>query len=275
MLQAKANIEAAGALIASRAKERPRVLLVLGSGLGSLAERVEGIRIPYEDIPHFPRVTVEGHAGYLAVGRLNGVSVAALSGRFHYYEGYGLDDVTFFVRVLASLGAKTMLVTNAAGGVNKKFKVGDLMLLTDHINFLGANPLRGANVPPGPRFPDMSTAYDPALRKIALDVAKKEKIKLRQGIYVASMGPCYETPAEIRMARTLGADAVGMSTVPEVIAARHMGIRVLGLSCITNMAAGVTKQKLDHREVLEIAEKAKAGLLEVLGRIIAEAAKPA
>ena len=268
MLQAKANIEAAGALIASRAKERPRVLLVLGSGLGSLAERVEGIRIPYEDIPHFPRVTVEGHAGYLAVGRLNGVSVAALSGRFHYYEGYGLDDVTFFVRVLASLGAKTMLVTNAAGGVNKKFKVGDLMLLTDHINFLGANPLRGANVPPGPRFPDMSTAYDPALRKIALDVAKKEKIKLRQGIYVASMGPCYETPAEIRMCRGWGADAVGMSTVPEVIVARHCGIKCIGISAITNMAAGILPQPLSHEEVIETTTRIKATFARLVQGIL-------
>ncbi|PYQ17934.1 MAG: purine-nucleoside phosphorylase, partial [Acidobacteria bacterium] len=196
-------------------------------------------------------------------------------GRVHHYEGYRLDQVVFPVRVLGRLGIQAVILTNAAGSVNVNYKPGELMVIEDHINLLG-NPLIGPNDDRlGLRFFDMSDAYDPKLREIAEKACWKAGVPVRKGVYIAMTGPSYETPAEIRMARTLGADAVGMSTVPEVIAARHMGIRVLGLSCITNMAAGVTKQKLDHREVLEIGEKAKVGLLEVLGRIIAEAAKQA
>lgn len=264
------EIEAARAFLAGKTPVTPRVLLVLGSGLGSLAERVEGLRIPYEEIPHFPRVTVEGHAGYLALGKLAGVPVAALAGRFHYYEGYPLDEITFPIRALAALGASSMIVTNAAGGINTKFEVGDLMLITDHINFLGDNPLRGGNIAPGPRFPDMSRAYDADYCGIARSVAKEHKIPLREGVYVASMGPCYETPAEIRMYRAWGGDAAGMSTVPEVIVARHAGVRVLGITAITNMAAGILPQPLSHAEVIETTTRVKETFAQLVLGILAK-----
>jgi len=253
---------------------RPKVGLVLGSGLGAFAKTLEkATAIPYREIPHFPLSTAIGHQGELVVGLSSGVPVAAMAGRVHYYEGYTPAQVVFPIRVLGRFGIKVAILTNAAGSVNVNYKPGELMVIEDHINYMGMNPLLGPNEEAlGQRFFDVSEAYDPDLRQIAEKACRSVGVTVRRGVYIAFTGPSYETPAEIRMARTLGADAVGMSTVPEVLAARHMGIRVLGLSCITNMAAGVIKQKLDHREVLEVAEKVKASLLDVLGRIVQEAA---
>jgi purine-nucleoside phosphorylase len=263
--------------IEARTPLRPRIGLVLGSGLGEFATTLEGAAtIAYAAIPHFPVSTAIGHRGELVVGRSAGVPVAVMAGRVHYYEGYTPAEVVFPIRVLGRLGIKAVVLTNAAGGVNVGYKPGELMIIEDHINHMGMNPLVGPNEEAlGLRFFDMSEAYDPELRRIAEKACQQAGVPVRKGVYIAFSGPSYETPAEIRMARVLGADAVGMSTVPEVIAARHMGLRVLGLSCITNMAAGVVKRKLDHREVLEAAEKVKAGFLDVLGRIVQEAAKQA
>jgi purine-nucleoside phosphorylase len=261
--------------IESRTPLRPAVGLVLGSGLGAFADTLDkAVRIPYPEIPHFPTSTAIGHAGELVVGTSHGVPVAVMAGRVHHYEGYSLQQVVFPVRVLGRFGVKTLILTNAAGSVNVNYKPGELMVVDDHINYMGSNPCIGPNEEQlGQRFFDMSEAYDPRLREIAEKACWKAGVPVRHGVYIAFTGPSYETPAEIKMCRTLGADAVGMSTVPEVIAARHMGIRILGISCITNMAAGVLKQKLDHREVLAVGEKVKAGLMDVLGRIIQDAAK--
>ena len=233
--------------------------------------------IPYGEIPHFPRSTAVGHSGELVVGHAQGVPVAVMAGRAHSTRATRLQEVVFPVRVLGRMGVKTLILTNAAGSVNVNYKPGELMVIGDHINLMGGNPHDRARTrtSSGQRFFDMSEAYDPRLREIAEKACWKAGVTVRKGVYLALSGPSYETPAEIRMLRTLGADAVGMSTVPEVIAARHMGMRVLGISCITNMAAGVTKKPLDHREVLEVGEKVKAGLIDVLGRIIQEAAKAA
>jgi purine-nucleoside phosphorylase len=268
--------EEAAAFVRTKSPLRPAVGVVLGSGLGAFAASLErATRLPYGQVPHFPTATAPGHRGELVLGHCGSVPVAVMSGRVHHYEGYGLDQVVFPVRVLGRLGVNVLILTNAAGSVNVNYKPGELVTITDHVNLLG-NPLVGPNDERlGPRFFDMSEAYDPKLREMAERACWKAGVPVRKGVYLALTGPSYETPAEIRMARTLGTDVVGMSTVPEVIAARHMGIRVLGLSCITNMAAGVTKQKLDHREVLEVGERVKAGLMEVLGRIIEEAAKQA
>jgi purine-nucleoside phosphorylase len=261
--------------IESHTPLRPTIGLVLGSGLGAFAKTLDkAVAIPYPQIPHFPASTAIGHAGELVVGTSHGVPVAVMAGRVHYYEGYSLPQVVFPVRVLGRLGVKTLILTNAAGSVNVQYKPGELMVIDDHINYMGGNPCIGPNEEQlGQRFFDMSDAYDARLREIAEKACWKAGVPVRHGVYIAFTGPSYETPAEIRMCRTLGADAVGMSTVPEVIAARHMGIRVLGISCITNMAAGVLKQKLDHREVLAVGETVKAGLMDVLGRIIQDAAK--
>ena len=263
--------------IQSRTALRPAIGLVLGSGLGAFARSLEkATAIPYGEIPRFPVSTAIGHRGELVVGHCQGVPVAVMSGRAHYYEGYTMQQVVFPVRVLGRMGVKTLILTNAAGSVNVNYKPGELMVLSDHINLMGSNPMIGPNDDElGQRFFDMSETYDPHLREIAEKACWKAGVTVRKGVYLALSGPSYETPAEIRMLRTLGADAVGMSTVPEAIAARHMGIRVLGISCITNMAAGVIKKPLDHREVLEVGEKVKAGLLDVLGTIITEAAKQA
>jgi purine-nucleoside phosphorylase len=263
--------------VQQRTKLQPSIGLVLGSGLGAFAKSLtETTVIPYGDIPHFPTSTAVGHSGELVVGRSHGVPLAVMSGRAHYYEGYTMEQVAFPVRVLGRLGVQTLILTNAAGSVNVNYKPGELMIIDDHINFMGGNPMIGPNEERlGLRFFDMSEPYDPELRQIAEKACWTAGVPVRHGVYIAFSGPSYETPAEIKMARVMGADAVGMSTVPEVIAARHMGIRVLGLSCITNMAAGVLKKKLDHREVLEVGERVKAGLLEVLGRIVTEAAKRA
>jgi len=262
-------------VIESRTPLRPAIGLVLGSGLGAFAQTLnEPVAIPYREIPHFPVSTAIGHAGELVVGTSGGVPVAVMAGRVHYYEGYRMDQVVFPVRVLGRFGVKILVLTNAAGSVNVTFRPGELMIIDDHINYLGTHPLIGPNDEElGPRFYDMSEAYDPELRGIAEQACVAAGVTVRHGVYIAFTGPSYETPAEIRMARTLGADAVGMSTVPEVLAARHMGIRVVGISCITNMGAGVLKQKLDHREVLEVGERVKAGLMDVLRRIIQGAAR--
>ncbi len=268
------RLDEAAAVVRGRTPLRPAIGVVLGSGLGAFADALEeAVAVPFVEIPHFPASTVVGHSGALVVGRCRGVPVAVLKGRVHFYEGYRLDEVVFPARVLGRLGVKTLVVTNAAGAINTAFAPGDLMVIQDHINLLG-NPLLGPNEEAlGPRFPDMTEAYDRGLREAAEAACRAAGVRGHRGVYVSIPGPSYETPAEIRMFRTMGADAVGMSTVPEVIAARHMGIRVVGLSCLTNMAAGVTDRKLDHREVLETGERVKAALLEVLARIVVDAAR--
>jgi purine-nucleoside phosphorylase len=261
--------------VSARSPLKPAVGLVLGSGLGAFAKSLEdAVAIPYAEIPHFARSTAAGHRGELVIGTVAGVPVAVMAGRVHLYEGYPVSQVVFPVRMLGRMGVKTLVLTNAAGSVNVNYKPGELVVLSDHINLTGVNPLTGPNEDElGPRFPDLSDAYDAALREIAEKACWKAGVTVRKGIYLGLSGPSYETPAEIRMARALGADVVGMSTVLEVIAARHMGIRCLGISCVTNMAAGVLKQKIDHKEVLEVGERVKQGLLEVLGRIVTEAAR--
>jgi len=256
--------------IRSRCGRQPAIGLILGSGLGAFAESFrERAILPYSTLPHFPSSTVAGHPGNMVFGMAEGIPVVALQGRVHLYEGYSISDAAYPVRVLGVLGIRRLIVTNAAGGINESFQAGDLMLITDHINMMGANPLTGPNPDEfGPRFPDMSEAYDPEMRAIALDVARERGIDLRQGVYIAVPGPSYETPAEIRMLRFWGADAVGMSTVPEVIAANHMSIPVLGLSCITNMAAGILPQKLSHQEGLDTAERVIGAITSLLRGIL-------
>jgi purine-nucleoside phosphorylase len=243
----------------------PRLAIVLGSGFHGVAGevRVEA-RLPYAKLPGFPPVGVSGHSGELIFGALGGVPVAILSGRSHYYEGRGMEDVTFGIRMLAAFGIKDLLLTNAAGGINRKFRAGDLMLITDHINLMGMNPLRGPAVPGLPRFVDMTATYDPALRGLVKKAARAISLKLRSGVYLAVSGPSYETPAEIRAFSRLGADAVGMSTVPEAIVARQCGLNVAGLSCITNLAAGRSKAPLSHSEVLETGERVKVTAARLL-----------
>ena len=271
----KQAIEKAASYLRDKISTPPRIGLILGSGLGVLADEIEeAVKIPYEQIPGFPVSTVEGHAGQLVYGRLEGAMVVAMQGRFHYYEGYRMDQVTFPVRVMKALGVKELIVTNAAGGVNERFQPGDLMIITDHINNMGNNPLIGPNDPKlGVRFPDMTEAYSKRLRNIAKEVAANLGIPIQEGVYVANTGPSYETPAEIRMIRAFGGDAVGMSTVPEVIVARHAQIEVLGISCISNMAAGILDQPLTHDEVMETTERVKANFLRLVKGIIAEMAK--
>lgn len=230
----------------------PELGIILGSGLGGLAEVVEDkIVIPYTEIPHFPVSTVAGHSGKLIVGTLAARQVMILQGRFHYYEGYGMEEVTFPVRLMQTMGIKGLLVTNASGGINQDYHPGDLVMIKDHINLMGCNPLRGTNLESfGPRFPDMSEAYDAEWREKALQIMQQQGLTPHEGIYAALSGPSYETPSEIRYLKTIGADLVGMSTVPEVIVGNHGGMRVLGISCVTNMAAGVLPEKLDHTEVI-------------------------
>lgn len=267
---ANARIEAAAAAIRPQLTLAPKVGLILGSGLGVLADEIENpVTIPYDDIPHFLKSTVEGHAGEFVVGMLSGVPVIAMKGRFHFYEGYSQADITFPVRVMKALGIDTIFVTNAAGGVNTTFTPGDLMLIEDHINFSGSNPLIGPNEDDlGPRFPDMSGAYTMALRELATSVAASQGLALKSGVYMFFSGPTYETPAEVKMARIVGADAVGMSTVPEVIVAAHMGMKVLGISCITNMAAGILAQPLHHGEVVETAQRVRGQFIQFIKGIL-------
>lgn len=251
---------------------KPEICIVLGSGLGDLAETLENkINIPYADIPNFVRSTVAGHKGQFAAGILNGKKVICMQGRFHFYEGYELRLVTLPVRVMKAIGVEKIIVTNAAGGVNKSFNPGDLMIIEDHINLTGQNPLIGSNLDEfGTRFPDMSTAYDREYTAKAEKIAQKLNINYQKGVYAWLTGPSYETPAEIRYLRNTGADAVGMSTVPEVIVARHSGMRVLGISCITNMAAGILDKPLNHEEVNETANKVKNSFIGLITEIVGE-----
>ena len=253
------KIEEAADYIEGEIKIEPEIALILGSGLGVLAEEIEDSTvIKYEDIPNFPVSTVEGHAGQFVIGTLEDKKVMAMQGRFHYYEGYSMQEIALPIRVMYKLGINNLVVTNAAGGINRNFEPGNFMVIQDHINLMGDNPLKGENFKEfGPRFPDMSEIYNEDLRELAEKVAVENKIKTVKGIYVGLEGPSYETPAEIRYLRGTGVDAVGMSTVPETITANHMGMNILGISCITNMAAGVLPKPLDHKEVIEIADKVK------------------
>jgi purine-nucleoside phosphorylase len=263
-------IHAAREFLEARTGYRPRVAVVLGSGLGAFADELTGpVVMPYSEIPHWPCSTAVGHAGHLVFGKLGGLEVAVMAGRVHLYEGYTPAEVTFGVRVLGLLGVKTVVLTNAAGGINLSLDRGGLVLLSDHINLQGSNPLVGPNDESlGPRFPDMSEAYSRQCREIAREVAGELGIELDEGVYAAMLGPSYETPAEIRFLRTIGADVVGMSTVPEVIAANHMGIRVLGISCVTNMAAGILPQKIHHAEVLETGAMVRDTLVRLLKALL-------
>lgn len=251
---------------------RPDIAIILGSGLGRLAEKVEGAQmIPYTDIPYWPHSTAPGHAGKLVIGSLEGRLVAVMQGRVHYYEGYTMEEVTFPIRVLGSLGIKALLVTNASGGINTDIPAGTITAIEDHINYMGTNPLIGENNDYwGPRFPDMTMAYDREFLKDLERAAKKEGIRLEKGVYIAFPGPSFETPAEIRMAKNMGADLVGMSTVPEVIVAGHMGIRVCGISCIANYAAGITDQRLSHKEVLDSMNNTADSLCTLISAFLRE-----
>ena len=261
----------AAAYVRGKLTGQPRVAMILGSGLGGIADEIENkVEIPYREIPHFACSTAPGHKGQLVCGTLNGTEVLCMQGRLHFYEGHSMQDIIFPIRMMKLLGIEKLIVTNAAGGVNLNFHVGDLMLIEDHINFL-PNPLIGPNVPEfGPRFCDMTYTYTPALRELAQSVAQKKNIPLQHGVYLGCAGPSYETPAEIRAFRTLGADAVGMSTVPEAIAASHCGIQVLAFSLITNMAAGVTGDKLTEEEVIEIGNRQGHILRALVAEIVAQ-----
>jgi len=260
--------EAAAQFISGRTELRPKIALVLGSGLGPFADEfAKATKIPYAEIPHFPQSTAIGHAGQLVIGNVDGIAVAGMQGRVHLYEGYSVKEVVFPVRVFARMGVKAVILTNAAGGI--KFTQGRLVVISDHINLQGANPLTGFNDERfGQRFPDMSTAYDKRFREMAVGQGNRLGIGIDEGVYAALAGPSYETPAEIRYLRTIGADLVGMSTVPEVIAARHSDMRVLGISCITNAAAGILDQPLNHREVLETAARVKGDFVALLKAVL-------
>jgi purine-nucleoside phosphorylase len=262
--------EKAAKLILQKTGLRPKIALVLGSGLGAFADDFENAtRIPYAKIPHFPRSTAIGHAGQLVLGKVDGIPVAGMQGRVHLYEGYSAKQVGFPVRVFQRMAIKALIVTNAAGGINLNYSEGALVALRDHINLQGANPLIGPNDDRfGPRFPDMTRAYDPEFRRFVVEAGKKLALNLHEGVYLALAGPNYETPAEIHSFRALGADLVGMSTVPEVLAARHSGIRVLGISCVTNMAAGITGASLSADEVFETGAKVKHQFIALLRAII-------
>jgi purine-nucleoside phosphorylase len=262
--------DAARHILSKAHGRRPRVAVVLGSGLGGVAQALQdGIDIPYGEIPHFVESTVQGHTGSLIVGSLGGVDVVLMNGRVHFYEGYSMDEVTLPIRVFKLLGIDSLILTNAAGGTAPHLSPGALMAITDHINMMGENPLRGPNDERfGQRFPDMTAAYTPAFLEAAHEVAREIGVVLFEGVYMALRGPSYETPAEIRMMRKLGADAVGMSTVPEVIVARHCGIKVLAISCITNVAAGLSKAQIDHSEVMSVGEAAGKRLAELIVRLV-------
>jgi len=261
------RVKLAAAFVAARTRVRPQVGLVLGSGLGGFADSLrDAERLPYAEIPEMPRSAVVGHAGNLCLGAIGQVPVACLQGRVHFYEGHTLNRVVFGVRLLAELGCNAVLLTNAAGGIGVGFDAGDLMLITDHLNLIGDNPLRGPTYGAGPRFPDLSAAYDREWCALARMAARESGIALREGVYAAMLGPSYETPAEIRMLRSVGADAVGMSTVPEVIALRQIGVRVGAISCITNLAAGISPTPLDHAEVEATAQRSKRAFTELLTR---------
>jgi purine-nucleoside phosphorylase len=264
------KLSAAATWLQTRLPEPPAVGVILGSGLGDFAGALrDRLTIPYGDVPGFPASAVIGHSGTLVAGRVGGVPTVALAGRVHYYEGHAMEQVVFPARVLGLIGCRDVVVTNAAGGISRALRTGDLMLIEDHINLFGTNPLIGAHDADfGPRFPDMSDAYRKDLREVALRTARRERIALKRGVYVGVHGPSYETPAEIRAFRILGAHAVGMSTVPEVIALNQMGVGVLGISCITNMAAGVLPKKLVHAEVLETTQRVKERFVRLLSALV-------
>jgi purine-nucleoside phosphorylase len=262
--------EHAARVIRSRTTETPRVAIVLGSGLGGFADDFEdAVGIPYEDIPGFSRSTAQGHAGKLVVGKIDQVPLFAMQGRVHYYEGYSLEQVTFPIRTFKLLGIKTLILTNAAGGVNVQLSQGALMVISDHLNLMGDNPLRGPGDSRfGPRFPDMSAVYSPELQEVVIEEARGLNVEVRRGIYAALSGPSYETPAEIHLMRNFGADAVGMSTVPEAIVARHMDIEVLGISCITNMAAGISDEPINHEEVMATGDRVRETFTQLLRQVV-------
>lgn len=267
LMTAEDRLLEAEKMIRGRRPQSPRVGVVLGSGLGAFGDSLSDLsKVPYAEVPHMPRSTVVGHAGNLCLGRVGEVEVACLQGRVHLYEGHDLDTVTFGVKLLARLGCRAVILTNAAGGVNTDFAPGDLMLITDHLNLTAQNPLVGPNPEGLPRFPDMTQAYDEDILEAGRRAAKDAGSPLREGVYAAMLGPSYETPAEIRMLRTLGADAVGMSTVVEVLALRHRAVRVGAMSCITNLAAGMSGGLLDHKEVEEVATRTRERFVRVLGR---------
>jgi purine-nucleoside phosphorylase len=261
--------------IQSKFKLKPKIGIVLGSGLGIYVDQIQNKTIiPYQEIPHFKRTTVEGHEGRLILGEVHGIPVAALQGRMHPYEGYPMEEIVHPVRTLAALGIEMLFVTNASGGINADYHPGDLVAIEDHMNLSGRNPLVGPNIAElGPRFPDMSQAYDPELRELLKQVAKNHHVDLKSGVYCSMLGPTYETPAEIRMLRVLGADLVGMSTVSEVIAANHLGLKVAGVACVTNYAAGIKLEKLSHADVKKVAEKAMVGFATILTETIGELKK--
>ena len=247
----------------------PKTAIILGTGLGQLVfEITDKTEIPYAEIPNFPVSTVEGHSGKLIFGKLGGVDILAMQGRFHFYEGYSMKEVTFPVRVMYELGIKTLFVSNAAGGMNPQFKIGDLMIITDHINFFPEHPLRGKNFPTGPRFPDMHETYDPMLIRLAYDVAHEKGIPVQHGVYVGVQGPTFETPAEYRMYRILGGDAVGMSTVPEVIVAHHCGIKTFGISVITDLGGFDVPVEVSHEEVQQAAHKAQPFMTAIIKELV-------
>jgi purine-nucleoside phosphorylase len=262
--------EHAARVIRARTKLEPRIALVLGSGLGGFADDFqESVSIPYEEIPGFVRSTAEGHAGRLVVGKVDTVPVVAMQGRVHYYEGYSLEEVTFPIRTFKLLGVKTLILTNASGGINVELNQGALMVISDHVNLMGDNPLRGRNDERfGPRFPDMTAVYSRELQELVIEEANAIGMELRRGIYGALSGPSYETPAEIHLLRNLGADAVGMSTVPEAIVARHMDVEVLGISCITNMAAGISDEPINHEEVMATGDRVRDTFAQLLRGVV-------
>jgi purine-nucleoside phosphorylase len=271
----KAAIKAAAAIRKRAATRQPKVGIILGSGLGGLSKSIgDAVRVPFGDIPGFPNATIAGHEGVVIVGSLGGREVVALSGRFHMYEGHPAALAAFPVRVFHALGALELFVSNAAGGISPKLAVGDLMMISDHLNLMGANPLVGEAQEGEIRFPDMTDAYNPGLRWLLRTTAEKLGITLREGIYAGLLGPSYETPSEVKMLRLLGADAVGMSTVPEVIMARALGMRVAGVSCITNAAAGVTGSALSHAEVLETTNRVSASFESLVTEFLARSAAP-
>ena len=269
------HAEAAAKSILAKTKLRPRIGLILGSGLGAFANEIAGAaRIDYKNIPHFPRSTAIGHAGRMVIGKVADVPVAIMQGRVHFYEGYSMREVIFPMRVMSRMGIRAVVVTNAAGGINRNFKQGCLVVLRDHINLQGTNPLIGPNDEHfGERFPDMTQVYWKPYQAAALQDGKRLGIEIAEGVYAALTGPSYETPAEIRYLRTIGADLVGMSTVPEVIAAAHLGIRVLGISCVTNMAAGILDQPITTEEVMETGERVKADFVALLRAVIPRMSK--
>lgn len=261
--------------IRSKTNIKPKIGIVLGSGLGIYVDQIQNKQIiPYQDIPHFKRTSVEGHEGRLILGEVHGVPVAALQGRIHSYEGHPMEEIVLPVRVLAALGIEMLFLSNASGGVNLDYHPGDLVAITDHINLSGRNALLGPNLAElGPRFPDMSEAYNREMNSVMIEVARRHKVNMKAGVYCSVLGPTYETPAEIRMIRILGGDMVGMSTVPEVIAANHMGLKVAGVACITNYAAGIKEEKLSHADVKDVAEKAMVGFATILTETIGELKK--